>query len=245
MHFIIIGSTRCGTTSLYNYLGSHPDIALARGKGRREVHFFDYKHHYEQGIDWYRSQFKSGQVTGETSPTMLQHWLAPERLRRYMPDCRLIVLLRNPIDRAYSNYHLAKRKGRATRSFERMTHEENQHLAWELETPRFWQDHFYLSEHHLCGFLERGMYAKHLNHWFESFPREQFLIIKSEAFFTRPDVVVRTAWDWLEVKLWTMPIFKQWQKAQYPSMQPKTRIRLEKHFEQPNAELKEITGWTW
>jgi hypothetical protein len=176
---------------------------------------------------------------------MLQHWLAPERLRHHIPDCKLVVLLRNPIDRAYSDYWLAVRKGWVTGTFEHVIEGEAKRLAWELKTPHFWQQHFYLSEHHLCGFLERGMYARHLKRWLECFPTEQIRVIKSESFFKRPAQTVRMTWDWLGLPGAPLPKFRVWQQADYPALGPVTRAKLEKHYARPNAELKELLGWTF
>src|SRR5579885_2674785 len=124
--FIIIGTQRGGTTSLYAYLGQHPQIAPAVIK---EVHFFD--NNYERGVGWYRTQFpflieKSiakniGQqnfITGEASPYYLFHPHVPERAAKVVPGAKLIVLLRNPIDRAYSHYYHEVELGHEKLSFE-------------------------------------------------------------------------------------------------------------------------------
>lgn len=244
-HAIIIGSTRCGTTSLYNYLAAHPSITKACGQDRREVHFFDYEHNYEKGIDWYWDQFEQAPVTLETSPTMLQHPLAPERLKEHIPDCKIIVLLRNPVNRAYSNYWLARRKGWTTRTFEDHIHNEERRLEWESQTPSFWEEHFYLSEHHLCGFVERGLYAKHLRRWLDVFPREQMLILKSESLFASPAVSVGLAWDWFGLEQAPMSVFWQWQKASYDAMEKSTREWLTGYFEAFNEDLERMVGWKW
>ena len=112
--FLIIGTQRGGTTSLYNYLVEHPGIGAASIK---EVHFFDTPH-FKQGLAWYRGHFpsafqryyverslKHGFVTGEASPYYLFHPHAPKRVAGLMPQMKLIVMLRNPVDRAYSHYH--------------------------------------------------------------------------------------------------------------------------------------------
>ena len=246
-HAIIIGSTRCGTTSLYNYLGAHSSVTKARGQGRREVHFFDYAHNYDKGIDWYWHQFKGSPVTLETSPTMLQHHLAPERLKEHVPDCQIIVCLRNPVDRAYSDYWLAHRKGWTTRTFEQDIKSEPRRLRWEVETPDFWEKHFYLSDHHLTAYLERGLYAKHLARWFEFFPQgnDQFMIIGDGVLFKHPETAVRTLWDWLGLEQVPLPKFRQWQHAEYAAMSKGTRLWLENYYKRPNEALGRMLGWTW
>jgi hypothetical protein len=111
-NFIIIGSARSGTTSLYNYLVQHPGIAPAL---RKEVHFFDYN--YQRGCSWYQGQFpthpymhymqtihRQAMITGEASPYYLFHPYVPQRVAQLLPEIKLIALLRNPIERAFSHY---------------------------------------------------------------------------------------------------------------------------------------------
>ncbi len=101
--FIILGAQRAGTSSLYYYLSQHPQILPAV---RKELHFFD--DHYRRGLGWYRSQFPTrgarGTITGEATPYYLSHPHAPARIQRLLPQARLIVLLRNPVERAISHY---------------------------------------------------------------------------------------------------------------------------------------------
>ena len=110
-HFLIIGAQKAGTTSLASYLAAHPGVVPSK---RKEVHFFDLN--YEKGVDWYRSHFPiaRGQglrrrmrgrrmLTGEASPYYIFHPLAASRAFDLLPAARVIVLLRNPVDRAYSH----------------------------------------------------------------------------------------------------------------------------------------------
>src|SRR5437879_9845243 len=120
--FIIIGTQRGGTTSLYSYLASHPSVGPASTK---EVHFFDNK--YTKGLAWYRAHFPSAIekyyaehiqkrkfITGESSPYYLFHPHVPKRVAKDVPHAKFIVLLRNPVDRAYSQYNHAVDGGRET-----------------------------------------------------------------------------------------------------------------------------------
>jgi len=103
--FVVIGGKKCGTIFLYHLLTQHPLVERAAGK---EVHFFNRS--FDEGIEWYRRCFptprwKDGRrsITGEATPEYLHHPLAPERMAKVIPQARLIVLLRNPVDRAYSD----------------------------------------------------------------------------------------------------------------------------------------------
>src|SRR2546423_13513556 len=111
--FLIIGGQKCGTTSLYYYLIEHPNIAPAV---RKQMHFFDNR--FKKGFGWYKSNFptifskwyktflhKQKFVSGEATPYYLFHPLAASRVHQFLPDVKLIVLLRNPVNRAYSHYN--------------------------------------------------------------------------------------------------------------------------------------------
>jgi hypothetical protein len=114
--FLVIGAQKAGTTALYAYLRWHPSIA---GPFWKEVSFFD--RHWARGEAWYRGQFplrSSGKVVGEASPSYVFHPLAPKRVFSLVPEVKLIVLLREPGDRAYSQYQHAVALGRETLSFE-------------------------------------------------------------------------------------------------------------------------------
>jgi len=128
--FAIIGVGKGGTTFLYHLLTRHPYVEPAAAK---ELHFFDNLAEQE-GVEWYRQCFpvpkwKDGRrtITGEAAP-YLPHPLAPQRMAKVVPRARLIVLLRNPVDRAYSQYHKEIRYGRETRTFEEAVEAEKAQL---------------------------------------------------------------------------------------------------------------------
>src|SRR5436189_26280 len=113
--FLILGAQKAGTTALYAYLRWHPQVT---GPSFKEVSFFD--RHYARGERWYRAHLpvRRRAVVGEASPSYLFHPLAPERVARMLPEARLIALLRNPVDRAFSHYQHEVALGREQLSFE-------------------------------------------------------------------------------------------------------------------------------
>ena len=130
--FLVIGAARSGTTSLYRYLERHPAIAAASMK---EIHYFSIDHW--RGVEWYRAHFPTAMTrkivtwrgdarcqTGEATPYYLFHPLAPERIADALPDIRLVILLRNPIDRAFSHYLHEVALGIEELPFERAIDEE-------------------------------------------------------------------------------------------------------------------------
>ena len=166
--FIIIGVQRCGTTSLYCNLVQHPNIFPAFVK---EVHFFDID--FIKGINWYRPHFpsrlykyyitricKQGFITGEASPSYIIHRLA-KRISKILPRVKIIILLRNPIYRAYSHYCHQVRKRRETLSFKHAIEKEAERLNGEAE--KILQNENYNSfNHRRFSYLARGIYVDQL-----------------------------------------------------------------------------------
>jgi len=107
--FVIAGAQKCGTTSLAGAVRQHPQIHLSR---RKEIHFFD--RHFDRGLDWYREQFTPkphhAQV-GEATPAYMYDPVARERMIATLPEARIVIILRNPVDRAYSHYWHKRRLG--------------------------------------------------------------------------------------------------------------------------------------
>lgn len=116
-NFLVIGAPRCGTTWLHNILATHSDVFVP--PFRKELHFFD--QNWNRGVEWYESFFAdagSASAIGETTPSYLANRQAPERISVTLPGCRLLVVLRNPVDRAFSHYcHMLMATG-ARMSFE-------------------------------------------------------------------------------------------------------------------------------
>lgn len=240
--FVIIGAQRGGTTSLHRYLGEHPQIVLPATK---ELHYFS--RYYARGADWYRTQFPiclpAGTLTGEATPYYLFHPHAPRRLRAFAPDAKLIVLLRDPVDRAYSHYHHERRRGNEPLSFEAAIAAEEERLRGEVA--RMLADEGYDSPaHRHHGYLARGRYAEQLRAWFDVFPRERVLVLESETFYADPRGTLRQVTDILGVP----PVDAEVRRAYkynddpYPPLAEATRLRLATHFVEPNRQLVELLG---
>ena len=259
--FIIIGTQRGGTTSLYYYLTEHPGVARALLK---EVHFFD--DHYQEGLGWYRAQFpstlqkyyserirKEHFITGESSPYYLFYPHAPSRIVEVVPDAKLVVLLRNPVDRAYSHHWLATLEGNETLPFEEAIKREEERLAGEHE--KILADEHYVSfNHRHFSYLARGIYVDQLQHWMKYYPKEQFLILKSEDFYKDPATIVKQSLEFInaakaelnghkEFKQYREPNKRGYQnEAKPPKMDPKVREQLVAYFKPHNARLSEFLG---
>jgi hypothetical protein len=237
--FLVLGAQKAGTTALYAYLRWHPSIT---GPSWKEVSFFD--RHWWRGEGWYRGQFplrSGGQIVGEASPSYLFHPLAPERARTLVPDARLIALVRNPVDRAYSQYQHAVALGREPLSFEEALAAEDERTRGEVDRlvadPRAfsgaWWDHTYVA---------RGRYAEQLERWLRVFPREQLLVVVTEELGAAPGETYAASLGFLGAAPYTLAQYPRVFDRDYAPMAPGTRAALAATFAEPNRRLEELLG---
>ncbi len=249
-NFIIIGAQRCGTTTLYHYLVQHPQVAEASVK---EVHYFDLD--FTKGTPWYRSHFitsiyksyiervtKRNLLVGEASPYYIFHPHVPKRVAQLLPSAKLILLLRNPVDRAYSHYYNEIRWGFETvSSFEKAIDIEAERLAGEVDKMMA-DEHYYSYNHHHFSYLARGIYLEQVERWLKFFDREQLLILKSEDFYRQTPAVFKQVLDFLNLPTWELPNYKNYNRADNPKIAPLTRKRLLDYFAPHNRRLTEYLG---
>ena len=248
--FIIIGGQRCGTTSLYRYLAQHPQVApVILEKG---AHYFST--HYDRGLSWYRGHFVSEPyrrmlqrrlgrevITGEASPYYLYHPLAPGRMHQLLPNLKLIVMLRDPVKRAFSSHQHMLERGLDTLPFEEAIEAEPKRLAGERE--RLMSDPSYYSyshQHH--AYLTRGRYADHLAVWRALYAPEQMLVVQSEAFFRDTDAEFRRVTRFLGLEDHSLRRYEAHNPTQKKRMDPATQARLLEAFREPNERLYEMLG---
>jgi hypothetical protein len=189
--FLLVGAKRCGTTSLFDYLTAQPDVVGPRAS--KGTHYFDVNH--GRGASWYRRSFpgsafdrrRRGErvVIGEASPYYLFHPLAADRIAAELPDVRLIAILRDPVDRAWSHYRYEAGRGFEDLSFEEAVELEHDRLSGEGDKLR--AGNGYESFHHRHhSYLARGRYAEQLEPFLAKFPPERILLVQSEAFYAKP-----------------------------------------------------------
>ncbi len=257
--FLIIGGQRCGTSSLYYYLTEHPGIISASTK---ETHFFDES--FSKGIGWYRAQFPSSFqkmyvtnvlkrdfLTGEGTPYYILYPHAPRRTFEIVPHVKLIALLRNPVERAHSQYWIEVKAGFETLSFEEAIRTEHERIAGELE--KMQQDeHYYSHSFRHFSYLTRGIYVDQLQNWLRYYPREQLLVLKSEDLYSNPAETMQKTLKFLgvaqielnkEYKNYRRPSKKGYRKQVVPpKMDAKMREYLVEYFRPHNARLYEFLG---
>ncbi len=248
--FLILGAQKAGTTSLHSYLEAHPCVLRAAAK---EIHFFDLR--YDRGVDWYRANFPTGVVravarragrrpalSGDASPYYLFHPLAPRRACDTVPGARLIVLLREPVARAYSHYRHAVRLGlEDSPTFAEAIAREESRLAGERE--RIMADGEYASFHHRHhSYLARGLYAEQLRAWFACFPRERFLVLRSEDLFAGTGATFARVLAFLGLPAWQPPSFDEFNRGDDTALDPVLRAELRSRFTAAARDLRDLLG---
>jgi hypothetical protein len=244
--FVIFGASKAGTTSMYDYLGSHPLVVPCRAK---ELHFADRLHNAARGEKWYRSWFplratlarvgRAGGVgrarCGEATPSYLAMGGSAQRLHGVAPDVRLVALLREPGERAWSHYRMTEPLDPDVDRFLAAVEAEAEELAdgWSPALDRDTMQR---------GLLRQSHYADELREWYECFSPEQILLVRSEDLFSDPATTYGTVCRHIGVPDGPMPAFRV-SNAGRPFVLPdRARAWLDGYFAGPNAELAEMTG---
>lgn len=161
--FVIVGAMRSGTTSLFRYLSAHPDVFMPQ----KELHFFD--RHFDRGLLWYGNQFAQAtdeQQVGEATPSYMFLPAVAPRLAQTLPRARLIAVLRNPVDRAYSHYWHARIWGPEKGDFDSVAVAECERLASGIREARA-----------PYSYIERGLYLEQLDRIAELYPRDSLHVL--------------------------------------------------------------------
>jgi sulfotransferase family protein len=252
--FLIIGAQRAGTTTLYRALADHPQIRGAVLD--KEVHFFDLS--FEQGVAHYRGAFPTNAslalarariggpvLVGEATPYYLLHPQVPARVAATLPNAKLIAILRDPVERAWSQYRHEVDLGYETLSFEAALAAEGSRLAGEEE--RLASDPLAVSfahQHH--GYVARGRYAEQLERWYEHVPLERLLLLRAEDLFADPAGELRRVADLLGVVPWRPASWRPRNAAgSSSSIPPRPRAELRATFRPQNERLADLTGRDW
>jgi hypothetical protein len=173
--FVIAGFQKCASTWLHRALQAHPDVFLP---DEHMLHFFDI--HFDRGIPWYQRQFETAtphQIVGDATVTYARSALAMQRIARFDSSARVLLILRNPIDRAWSHYWHERKKGKISFDFEEWESNYDLYSDWILP----------------------GMYDQHIDLVESLFGRGQLLVVFQDDVSVRPTDVLSTAFDFLGV----------------------------------------------
>jgi hypothetical protein len=237
----VIGVVRSGTTSLYHYLGQHPCIGSS---AYDEIGYFDENYHL--GINWYKSLFPTKFtrnkiikkhekfLTYDVTPFYIYNPLVAKRISESFPRAKIISNLRNPIDRAYSNYIIMLQDGDTTKTFEEiveMSINEIDKNKSKLNDESYTVNVFYEN------ILARGFYADQLEIWFEKFQKKQLLMIPSEDLAQKTDQVLTKVFEFLDLPYFKIKDFTKQNKREYPLMKDETRKLLIEFYKPHNEKL--------
>ena len=237
-NFIIIGTVRSGSTSLYYNICEHPSVIPA---AYDEIGFFDSNFHL--GINWYRSMFPTQKnmdelqkntqyaITGEDTPFYFWKNEVVERISRTIPNSKFIIIFRNPVDRAYSNYNLAVRTGNEELSFENAIEEEIE----------FIRNHtFRESVDRRRSYLAKGIYAEQLEIWKNIFPENQIHIICMEDMEKDPQNELLKIFQFLKIPKYKIKNPQKQKMVKYVKMDANTRRKLLDYYKPYNEKLFNI-----
>lgn len=252
--FLIIGTKRGGTTSLYNYLLQHPGVLglFPQVRGKKSTDYFLADSHDPR---WYRSHFHTERyrsvlrsrrgyrpVSGEASPYYLWDPRVPSRVREVAPQVRAIALLRDPVERAWSHYHERVQNGVEPLGFEEALAAEADRLSGELERmvsePAYYSpayDHF--------SYRSRGVYLPQLQRWTDTFGRDRLLVLRSEDMYADSNAVLAQVCDFLGIppaRVAHSGAFNA--RHRVGEMPPGARADLAAYFAEPNAALEDWLG---
>jgi len=246
--FIIIGSAKSGTTSLYSYLIQHPSIFPSEIK---EVTFFNYKS--EIKINEYRSFFpskftkffvkcliKKKFVTGEASTAYFIDPTVPEKVKKILPEVKLIAILRNPVDRAFSNYLGQLRVKNEKIPFEEAIEEEGRRRSIMVQK-MINQNKGSISSN--PPYLYTGIYHLHIKKWLEFFPSEQIFVINSDEIKKEPVKILNQVFQFLDLDPYNPKDLRLKNMGEYDiKMNSKMRKKLVEYFKTHNEQLSQLLG---
>jgi len=240
--FLIIGAQKGGTSSLFEYLLEHPDV---QGSFIKEVQYFTRRHWI--GVRGYRAFFPQIRNTtrhvGESTPYYLFSPEAPTRVHSLLPDVKLIALLREPVERAYSHYTHNCRRGHETRSFEQCVAEDIRRAKSAGGPGRVMGESEDTFRHH--SYVRRGLYADQLDRWISLFPRENIKLLRAEDLFADPAGITAETFEFLGLSRQAINTDTAHNQFAYAKKRREEFQDLSEFFREPNERLFDLTGIRW
>tara|TARA_B100000029_G_scaffold363409_2_gene356467 strand:- start:1976 stop:2896 length:921 start_codon:yes stop_codon:yes gene_type:complete len=257
-HFIIIGVGRAGTTALYSYLIQHPSIQgtiSSNHKNAYDLHFFDFM--ISQSTVWYKSHFpiilprflhkKNLHLTGEYTSTYFYHPEVPKRIHKLLPGIKLIVILRNPIDKIYSTYYQQFRYGEISTSFEDTIDAEFKRMKILNNNSNFSSENPNIENFIPGNIIKHGIYADYFENWLNFFNQSQLLILDSYELKNNTNSALETVFGFLGLQNSPIEDLSHVAERKYPKLKESTRQKLIEFYKPHNKRLNELlkTNFDW
>lgn len=236
--FLVIGFTKCATTSLYNYLISHPKVLPSIWK--EIAYFFDNKYHL--GASWYLAHFPpietpQGFMSGEATPYYIYNFKIIQRVYEFCPTLKFIVMVRNPTARAISDFYMNIDLGAEKRGDIEAVMMSELEILGGMTT---------ITQETLqqlpSRYLAEGVYIDFLKSWMNVFPKEQFLILQTEELGKNPEDTMKQAFNFLGVADYRLPSYKKINEGSYSQVNDSLRQKLAEFFKPHNQRLEEFLG---
>lgn len=235
--FLVIGGKRCGTTTLFEFLRQHQMIAEPVID---HMGFFD--DNYSIGINYYKSFFPikteetAKKLDYDVTTSYLTSPFVAERVAKEIPNVKIIVLLRNPTSRAWSDYNASQKKDVSEEQFQSYIDDELQELEASDFEEKVSKNDYNMSEP-FSNFIKKGLYAVYLKKWLKLFPRKNFLFISTESFSKDENKVFKQIFDFLGLSNFEIHKLQRMSKGNYEKLNPKIKNKLDLFFASHNDEL--------
>lgn len=249
---IIVGNNKSASNTVFYNLIEHPQI---KGSSRRENRFFDAN--YWRGVNWYRSYFptksskkkfeknNSKMIILDSSPTAYLHPFAAQRVKKLLPNAKLIILFRNPVEHAYSLWFHRFRTKVESETFENCILHDQERFE---ETEKKWRNDE-VREHTWknlrLSYVSDGLYFNHIEKWFSLFPKENFHCVNIDDLAKEPIVVLNKICTFLNLPEYHFDNYtkknvnkEDKRKPTYPPMNPETRKKLVEFYKPHNEKLE-------
>jgi Sulfotransferase domain len=235
LDFILAGAQKSGTTALHYFLNKHPNINMGN---QQEIHFFDDDTMFVSGADYEQLHkhyplLAPSILAGDCTPSYIYYEPVAERIWKYNPQIKLLILLRNPVDRAFAHWNMQRFKGREPLDFFDAVREEQTRVvgAPPAEARRF-------------AYVDRGFYGRQLERLFKFFPREQVEVVKFEEFRERQRETLASIFSFLGCKPLRSVHSKDRNVVPYErAMNWEERVFLYNLFAQDIANVEQMLGW--
>jgi hypothetical protein len=250
--FLIIGAQKAGTTSLYEYLTKHPQVV--GNKGWKEVRYFDLPENHDKGFAWYLSNFpskleKGHRLTFDASPSYLYFPHIPQLIKQELGNIKMIAILRNPVDRAYSAWQMYH-------SFFDNSHQHLKEIADERTFTQAVEDELAgKTASYPYDYVNRGKYAQQLENYYKYFDCSNILVLNSNQMRKDIALTLQTVNSFLNIEPFSQELLQKMQQEKFnvgkyqqkSSDDLKTIEWLKSYFEPFNQELYRLIGenYSW